>query len=250
MTTLALPRRTVKTTRTRRPSPLGLARALHAAYRRLEALIPDFHRHPTKSDARARWLDRTWWPAGEAASRAESALLAHLRRRGDLGMVADGKLFLNLGDALGDISEYRGVGVLVVDLADVPDLETGPGPDDARHWAEQNPDWHTSEPTPLEVLDAPAPFDADELAEAGRRCDDLPLLDPQRTGPMPRPWRPARAAATASAPTGMPWPMRRRPWTVTPAVACWSDSRPGGPARNAGSPALRTGTADGRRRAG
>jgi hypothetical protein len=246
MSTLLAVRPAVKTTR-RTPTGPALARALDAAYRRLEGLIPAYHLHPAKSDARGRWLDRTWWPATRAVDRAENALLAHLRRRGVLGFVADGRLHLNLSDALGDLSEYRGTGVLSVDLAD---LELGPDADDARHWAEQNPDWHTSEPTPLEVLDAPAPFDADELAEAGRRCDDLPLLDPQRTGPMPRPWRPARAAATASAPTGMPWPMRRRPWTVTPAVACWSDSRPGGPARNAGSPALRTGTADGRRRAG
>jgi hypothetical protein len=54
-----------------------------------------------------------------------------------------------------------------------------------RAWfAAQNTDHHTAEPTPVEVLDAPAPFDADELAEAGRRSDALPMLDPAR-GPAP-----------------------------------------------------------------
>jgi hypothetical protein len=85
---------------------------------------------------------------------------------------------------LDDLSEYRPSSVLVVELADVPDLAARrPDPADEQHWAEQNTDWHTTEPTPDDVLSPPAPFDADELAEAGRRSDELPLLDPSEGWP-------------------------------------------------------------------
>jgi hypothetical protein len=146
MHTLTLPAVAVKPTRTRRPSAAALALALDAALRRLESLIPGYHVHPAKSAARGRWLAR---------------------------------IYLNLTDVLGDLSEYHTTSVLVVELADVPDLATTrPDPADEQHWAGQNTDWHTTEPTPDDVLTPPSPFDADELAEAGRRSDGIILTDP------------------------------------------------------------------------
>lgn len=118
-----------------RPLPSGLARALDAAYRRLESLIPDYHRHPARSAGRARWFDRVWRPAGEAASQAESAILAHLRRRGVVGTVADGKLYLSFSGVLGELADYRGTGLLVVELATIEGL--APRRPAAADW----PDW-------------------------------------------------------------------------------------------------------------
>jgi len=176
MTTLIAPRPAVKTTRpavAARCTATGpaLARALFKALRRLESLIPGYHRHPAKSAARGRWLDRVWFPANEALDQSEKAVLAHLHRRGVSGLVAGGRLYLDLCYCMGDISEYRGTGVLVVELADVPDLATGPDPADAQHWAEQSPDHHTTEETPVEVLgDGPEP-DWDAMGEEALALD-------------------------------------------------------------------------------
>jgi hypothetical protein len=92
MHTLTAPRPAVKPTRTGRPSAPALALALDAALRRLAALVPDYHRHPARSAARGRWLDRTWWPAAKAADRAERAVLEHIDRLGTRGFVAGGRL--------------------------------------------------------------------------------------------------------------------------------------------------------------
>jgi hypothetical protein len=56
--------------------------------------------------------------------------------------------------------------------------EVGPAAADDQWHAETNADHHFDGPTPDEVLDAPSPFTAEELIEAGRRADDLPLIDP------------------------------------------------------------------------
>jgi hypothetical protein len=56
--------------------------------------------------------------------------------------------------------------------------ELGPDAADDQWHAEHNADWHTDEPTPDDVRTPPAPCDADELAEAGRRPAALPLVDP------------------------------------------------------------------------
>jgi hypothetical protein len=53
----------------------------------------------------------------------------------------------------------------------------GPDAADDQWHAEHNADWHTDEPTPDDVRTPPAPFDADELAEAGRRPDWDALAD-------------------------------------------------------------------------
>jgi hypothetical protein len=159
MTTLALPRPAVKPTTTtrRRPSAAALARALDAALRRLESLIPGYH---AAGKPRRSWIERVWFPANEAADRAEKAVLAHLQRRGVGGFVAAGRLYLDLCYFLGDLSEYRGTSILVVELADVPDLATAPDPADAAWVAVHNADHHTAEPTPAEVLgDGPADDD-------------------------------------------------------------------------------------------
>jgi hypothetical protein len=58
------------------------------------------------------------------------------------------------------------------------DDRLGPDAADDQWHAEHNVDWHTDEPTPDDVRTPPAPSDADELAEAGRRPDALPLVDP------------------------------------------------------------------------
>jgi hypothetical protein len=56
--------------------------------------------------------------------------------------------------------------------------ELGPDAADDRWNAEQSTEHHFDGPTPDEVLAPPAPFDADELAEVGRRSDALPLGHP------------------------------------------------------------------------
>jgi hypothetical protein len=48
----------------------------------------------------------------------------------------------------------------------------GPDPEDARHWAEQNTGFHTTEPTPVEALDATEP-DWDAWAEESAALDRL-----------------------------------------------------------------------------
>jgi hypothetical protein len=163
MTTLLAPRPAVKTiTTTRRRAATGpaLGRALTKALRRLESLIPGYH---AKGKPRRRWLDQVWFPANVDADRAETAVLAHLDRRGVAGMVVDGRLYLDLCYFLGDLSEYRGTSVLVVDLAEVPDLGIGPDPTDARWNAEQSDDHHFDGPTPDEALgDGPAADDDDD----------------------------------------------------------------------------------------
>ena len=64
-----------------------------------------------------------------------------------------------------------------LDWPESPDIdrftwEVGPDPaDDAWH-AAQNPDWHTTEPTPDEALDGPEP-DWDALAEESAALDRL-----------------------------------------------------------------------------
>jgi hypothetical protein len=136
MSILTAPRPAVKATR--RPSPPALARALDAALGRLEALIPSFNLHPAGSAERGRWLDRTWWPVTKAADRAEDAVLAHLRRLDARGFVAEGKLFLNLTDLLSDLSEYRPSCILVVDLADIPDLAPRPAALDWDAWTDED----------------------------------------------------------------------------------------------------------------
>jgi hypothetical protein len=158
---------------TRRPTAAALARALDAALRRLESLIPGYH---AGGKPRRSWFDRVWSPAGDAVGLAEDALLAHLHRRGVAGMVAGGRLYLDLGYCMGTVADYRGVSILVVELAEVPDLVTAPDPADARWNAEQSPDHHTAEPTPAEVLgDGPAAdddgFGWDALAEEAAALD-------------------------------------------------------------------------------
>src|SRR4051794_8892401 len=56
--------------------------------------------------------------------------------------------------------------------------ELGPALSDDQWHAEQSDSYHFDGPTPHDALDPPPPFDADELAEAGRRSDALPLVDP------------------------------------------------------------------------
>lgn len=151
MTTLALPRPAVKPTTTtrRRPTATALARALDAALRRLESLIPGYH---GTGKPRRSWIERTWSPAQEAVDLAEDAIRSHLDRRGVAGMVAGGRLYLDLGYCMGDVADYRGVSILVVELADVPDLATAPDPADAAWVAEHNADHHFDGPTPDEAL--------------------------------------------------------------------------------------------------
>jgi len=53
------------------------------------------------------------------------------------------------------------------------DDRLGHDPEDAQHWAEQNTDFHSTEPTPVEALDAPEPdwdAQADEAAALDRLC--------------------------------------------------------------------------------
>lgn len=117
MTTLALPPRSVKTSRTAAESrPATLARALGTALRGLESLIPAFHGSdvPANSPARDAWLSKVWWPTNKTLDRAEKAMLDDLRRRGVAGAAVGGRLYLDLTrclDDMGDLTEYRGTNV-------------------------------------------------------------------------------------------------------------------------------------------
>jgi hypothetical protein len=168
MTTLSPALSPVKPTRARRPAPLALARALDAALRRLEALIPSFNLHPAGSAERGRWLDRTWWPTTKAADRAEDAVLAHLRRCEARGFVAEGRLYLNLTDLLSDLSEFRPSAILVVPLADVAGLATPPPA--ARDWPAWTDDGSWASDAPIDPLDAARALGRQD-AEDGRRRD-------------------------------------------------------------------------------
>ena len=102
--------------------------------RRFISLIPrhDAISVPYPADRRD-WIRGTWYPAGDAVRRAENDLLEAMDARGVAGIVADGKLYVDTGacpetDAM---LEHIGTGMVVVDLADVPDLAV-PAPDDDR----------------------------------------------------------------------------------------------------------------------
>ena len=141
------------------------------------------------SEDRLDFINEKWLPAGDAVQRAEHDRPGrHGRRRAPPVSSPDGRLYVNTG-ALSRVrralSEYLGTNILVVELADVPDLEIGPDPADARWNAEQTSDHHFDGPTPDEALgDGPA-ADADD---PGIGWDE-------------------RAAESA-------------PWTATSAVAC------------------------------
>jgi hypothetical protein len=175
----------------RRPATAAaLARTLDAAYRRLERLIPAFHRHPAKGDARGKWLERTWFPAGAALDRAENALLAHMNRRDVAGVVAGGRLYLDLCYLLGDVSDYRGTGLVAVDLAEVPDLAGLPTEAD-REWAAQQhedregltDDEAGAAPDEEGPRPSGSPWTREELEEAGLEADGILLTDPSADWP-------------------------------------------------------------------
>jgi hypothetical protein len=141
MTALLAPRPAVKTTR-RRPTAAALARALEAALRRLEEILPVYCQPGgAMGRPRKRFLERTWFPAVKAAGRAQAAVLEMIRDREVLGIVRDGKLFLDVGACFpGSVDYTCQMEVAIVPLASIPDLA-------ARRPAA--PDW----PTPLEALD-------------------------------------------------------------------------------------------------
>jgi hypothetical protein len=99
--------------------------------------------------------------------RAEAAVLAHLRRRGVAGCVLGARLYLNLCDALGDLSDYRGTGVLAVDLAGLPDVAPRPA---AMDWPDWVDGYRYELAPPVDPLDAARALGRTD-AEAGVRRD-------------------------------------------------------------------------------
>ena len=84
MTALMTPPRTVPTasaTTRRTPAHVRAARALSNALRNLMDLLPQYEARKDR-EARRRFAEETWFPAGDAAGRAEEAVLGQLRSAG------------------------------------------------------------------------------------------------------------------------------------------------------------------------
>lgn len=132
MTMLALPLRAVKPSRRRTPTPVAAARNLLKAIRRFETLIPQYNdrKGQERTEAREAFYDRVWFPAGKDMDRAENRLMDLMEDRGVAGIVADGRLFINLNASrtFEAICEYHGSNVVVLPLADIPDVATRRAP--------------------------------------------------------------------------------------------------------------------------